>query len=162
MHREFRPGTLVSDGQPASLTIGYLGQTGPDAIITTLVVNGVEARTLIDTGATASFIPLRGNILSSATNRLSAANTSVKAAWGNIRSQVYSVRATGKPKDSNQASQEFTAYAFETGSDKMLTYELILGLSEIRAFGMKIDFSGGQPCVQPRQAPSIVTSVTPQ
>lgn len=109
-------------------------------------VNGCTFNVMIDTGATISCLPERGEVLSRTKVKLENANLLAKLADGSTTHLGKRVRANIRPLGSSLAAKEATFY-IQPGEKDIFGYHALIGLRHMKLFDIDILFKSGKTLV---------------
>lgn len=102
-------------------TIGYLGRLQAAGVITEVMnVGGIEVHALVDTGATATFAPLKGKVIKHLCPKLTATQVTVSTANNQINSSIYHAIVMMKPRQLDDHPQPCEVLVFDTNQDHIL------------------------------------------
>ena len=116
---------------------------GPCLITAQFEISGTVYPVIIDTGATVSFIPERGNVLSMAPHKIMPANLNVILADDSSTLIDKKVTLPIRPCGSRGKSHHATFY-IHNNSDQVLGHAALLGLDHLKLFDLQIYVENGK------------------
>lgn len=128
-------------------TMGCLTQQRGRLIIEPIDVMGIKVRGIIDTGATASFIPSKGVIIQHINPPLQPASAKLNTVGHTFSSLIHKTSLLIKPFSTNVHPIRAQALVINTGKD-ILGYDIVLRLPELEKLGAHIGFHNGNPLIQ--------------
>ncbi|CAA2962553.1 Hypothetical predicted protein [Olea europaea subsp. europaea] len=125
-------------------TIGCLNQKPETLIIEDMDVMGMKVKAIIDTGATASFVPLGGKIIKHIRPTLQSSNSRIETLGNMISSNVHQAQLIIKPWASTKKVTPSQVIVIDSGSH-ILGYDIVLGLPELDKLQAHISFKSLKP-----------------
>lgn len=123
---------LVSASASSKQEVYGLLNKGPCLLTAKFQVLGKDYQFIIDTGATVSFVPEQGLILSSGHHKLINTNLSVTLADDSTAFVDKKVNLAIRPKGSS--SYHTVPFYVHRNSNKILGYDALLGLDHLKLF----------------------------
>lgn len=125
-------------------TIGCLGKANEPLIVVKLDIKGYLFNCIVDTGATSSFIPLHGDIISHVKPILEETNGKVATLGSEINSTMYRTWLPIRPAHMTSEVVSSKVLVLNSGN-QILGYDMIMGLPELIALNAEISFKAGEP-----------------
>lgn len=133
---------LIKASVPLHDIIGTLDRD--HCLLTALFeVDGETISVIVDTGATISFIPEHGKIITTHRVRPQQTNVNVMLADDGITHINKKAFLTLRPKDSNEKAKLVPFY-ISNGATKVLGHEALIGLNHLKLFSLNIRFYNGK------------------